>query len=114
MSRQAPALGPAAGRPAAPAEERPPPGQAAVVAAALAIGLLLLGLQLWLLTIALDLFLAGRGERVWLLALFSGLIFLGGLAVLWLLRRRPRLRRPGGAEAPFARGAWGHPPDDQG
>jgi len=101
-----------AGRSDPVVEEPPPPGQAPVVAAALAIGLLLLGVQLWLLTIALDLFLAGRGGDLWLIALLSGLIFLGGLVVLWLLRRRPRLRRPGGAEAPFARGAWGHPPSE--
>lgn len=69
----------------------PTPGQAPVVAAGLAIGILLLAVQLWLLTVALDLYLAGRGSQVWSLALVSGLIFAGGLAVLWILRRRPRL-----------------------
>jgi hypothetical protein len=64
------------------------PGQAPIVGAALAIGILLLGIQLWILTVALDLFLEGNGGRVWLLAAASGLIFVGGLWVLWLLRRQ--------------------------
>jgi hypothetical protein len=70
------------------------PGQAALVGAALAIGILLLGIQLWILTVALDLFLEARGGQVWLLAAVSGLIFVGGLLVLWILRRRPRVRNP--------------------
>jgi hypothetical protein len=70
------------------------PGQAALVGAALAIGILLLGIQLWILTVALDLFLEARGGQVWLLAAVSGLIFVGGLLVLWVLRRRPRVRHP--------------------
>jgi hypothetical protein len=68
----------------------PPPGQQAMVLAALIIGLLLMGLQLWLLTVALDLYLAGAGHRVWPLSLRSGLIFAGGLLVLWRLGRWPR------------------------
>jgi hypothetical protein len=79
---------------ARPAEAPPLPGQAPVVAAALAIGILLLGVQLWILTVTLDLFLSGRGGQLWLLAAVSGLIFGGGLAVLWVLRRRPRVRHP--------------------
>jgi hypothetical protein len=59
----------------------------------LAIGILLLGIQLWLLTVALDLYLGGRGGQVWSLALVSGLIFAGGLLVLWILRQRPRVSR---------------------
>ena len=90
--------------------QSPLPGQSALVGAALAIGLLLLALQLWLLTIALDLYLAGNGSEVWLLAAVSGLIFVGGLVVLAVLRRRPRVQRPAGDEAPFAVGAWGNPP----
>jgi uncharacterized protein DUF6755 len=70
----------------------PMPGQAPIVAAGLAIGILLLAIQLWLLTVALDLYLAGRGNQVWSLALVSGVIFAGGLVVLWLLRRRPHLQ----------------------
>jgi hypothetical protein len=61
----------------------------AVVMAALSIGLLLMGIQLWLLTVALDLYLAGEGARTWSPALASGAIFLGGLLILAVLRRRP-------------------------
>jgi hypothetical protein len=65
-----------------------PPGLAAMVLAGLVIGILLLGIQLWLLTIALDLYLGGSGSGIWLLALFSGLVFVGGLLVVrWLGRR---------------------------
>jgi hypothetical protein len=65
-----------------------PPGLSAMVLAGLVIGILLLGIQLWLLTIALDLYLDGSGGGIWLLALFSGLVFVGGLLVLrWLGRR---------------------------
>jgi hypothetical protein len=56
-----------------------------------------MGIQLWLLTIALDLYLAGHGTDIWLLAVVSGLVFLGGLLVLRVLGQRPRLsRRQGG------------------
>ena len=72
---------------------RPRPGQTAIVSAALAIGIILMAIQLWLLTVALDLFLAGRGDQVWQQAVVSGAIFAGGLLVLWLLRRRPRMKR---------------------
>ncbi len=92
-------------------DHAPLPGQGPLVGAALAIGILLMAVQLWILTVALDLFLAGGASaQLWLLAAASGLIFLGGLAVLWLLRRRPHLRQPGSEEAPFSVGAWGHPP----
>jgi hypothetical protein len=81
---------------ATPPTDVPPPlpGQAPLVGATLAIGILLLGIQLWILTVALDLFLEARGGQVWLLAGVSGLIFLGGLLVLWMLGRRPRVRNP--------------------
>jgi hypothetical protein len=70
--------------------ERPPaPGRMAVVLAALMLGLLLMGVQLWLLTVALELYLGGHGRQVWQLALASGLIFLGGLLTLRLLGRHP-------------------------
>jgi hypothetical protein len=68
--------------------------------AALAIGLLLMAIQLWLLTVSLELYLAGAGERCWLLALVSGAIFGGGLVMLRLLDRRPRV---GGRVAPARR-----------
>jgi hypothetical protein len=67
------------------------PGQAALLGAGLTVGIFLLSMQLWLLAIALELYLGGHAERLWSLALVSGLIFLGGLGMLWLLRRRPRL-----------------------
>ena len=79
--------------PHAPEDRTPPPGQQAVVMAALMLGLLLMGIQLWLRTIALELYLAGEGRQVWQRALISGAIFLGGLAMVGLLRRRPRVRR---------------------
>jgi hypothetical protein len=82
-----------------PVDTPPPPGQAAVVGAGLAIGLLLMGVQLWLLTVALDLYLAGAGYQVWSLALVSGLIFLGGLLVLWQLGKRPRVAYPWPSES---------------
>jgi hypothetical protein len=72
-------------------EQPPPPGQGPVLLAGLAIGVTLLAVQLWLLTVALELYLAGSGGEIWRLALISGAIFLGGLLMLWLLRRRPRV-----------------------
>ncbi|HEV8191207.1 MAG TPA: DUF6755 family protein [Ktedonobacterales bacterium] len=63
----------------------PTQGRMAVVLAGLVIGVLLMGIQLWLLTIALDLYLSGRGGEAWALALISGFVFLGGLLVLRLL-----------------------------
>ena len=41
----------------------PPPGQAPIIAAGLAIGVLLLGVQLWLLTVALDRIWRGKAVR---------------------------------------------------
>jgi hypothetical protein len=83
--------------PRLPETEPAAPGRAAVLLAALLVGLLLMGMQLWLLTVALDLYLGGLGRQIWLLALVSGLIFVGGLVMLAVLGRRPRLggRRPG-------------------
>jgi hypothetical protein len=76
-------------RPDEAVDAPPPPGQMPVVMAALSIGLLLMSLQFWLLTVALELFMAGHGDITWQPALASGAIFLGGLLVLWVLRRRP-------------------------
>ena len=73
-------------------ERTPPPGRVAVVLTGLAIGILLMGIQLWLLTISLDLYLSGGGPDILVLTLISGLIFLGGLFVLRLLGRHPHLR----------------------
>ena len=55
--------------------------------AALAIGTLLMATQLWMLTVALDLYLAGSARGSWLLALASGLVFLGGLLAVRLVGR---------------------------
>lgn len=75
-------------RPRPPREEPVTPGRQAVVMMMLAIGIMLLGIQLWLLTVALDQYLAGQGATVWITCIFSGLIFLGGLLVLRLLERQ--------------------------
>ncbi len=73
-------------------ERQPPPGQASIAMLGLAIGILLMSLQLWLLTLAFDLYRSGvRGETL-AVALISGLVFLGGLGMLRLLERRPRPR----------------------
>lgn len=69
-------------------EALPSPGEAALAGAAIAIGIILLGIQLWALTVALELYLAGEGEGIWGLAILSGVVFLGGLVALWLLRDR--------------------------
>lgn len=74
-------------------EHSPPPGQIAVILMSLVIGLLLMGIQLWLLTVALDLYLAGRGGFLWLMGVISGLVFLGGLLILRVLDHRPRSLR---------------------
>lgn len=74
-----------------PVEDAPPPWAGPVLTAALLIGLLLMALQLWILTVALDLFLAGRADGVPRLAAASGLVFLGGLLVLRLLGARDRV-----------------------
>lgn len=76
-----------------PFERLPMPGRQAVLIAALVIGLLMLGMQLWLLTVALEMFLRGDGEDIWGLAVASGVVFLGGLFTVRLLNRRPRLER---------------------
>jgi hypothetical protein len=82
----------------------PPPGQGPIVLAALLIGILLMGMQLWLLTVALDLYLAGKGREIWQLALVSGVIFLGGLLMTRFLGRRPRLGRAVAIRLPASHG----------
>jgi hypothetical protein len=49
-----------------------------------------MGIQLWLLTIALDLYLAGGSIDIWILVIISGLVFLGGVLIWRVLRRNPR------------------------
>lgn len=71
-------------------ERRPPPGQAGLAMLGLAIGIMLMSIQLWLLTLAFDLYMLDEDADAMLAAAFSGLVFLGGLAMLRLLDRRPR------------------------
>lgn len=70
-------------------ENRPRPGESALVTLGLVVGILFMTIQLWLLTVAFDLYLSGqRGETV-RAAIISGLVFLGGLLMLRVLDRRP-------------------------
>ncbi len=74
------------------ARRAPPPGQMAVVLVGLSIGVLLMAVQLWLLTVALDLYLGGQSTlSIWLLVVISGLVFLGGLVMLGVPGYRRRL-----------------------
>jgi hypothetical protein len=57
-----------------------------LVLAAAILGGLMLALQLWLLSTALDLLLAGEGRRVWQIAVLSAAIFVGGVFALVLTR----------------------------
>lgn len=72
--------------------DRSPPGYSAIVGLGLAIGILLMSMQLWLLTLAFDLYLSDEPREIVSLAAFSGLVFLGGLLMLRLLGRKPRRR----------------------
>ena len=76
-----------------PKRSIPPPGEAGLVGAALMVGFLLLALQLWILTVALEEFQRHNDQRTYILAGISAMIFAGGLAVRWLLKRTPRIRR---------------------
>ncbi|MGE5595977.1 MAG: DUF6755 family protein [Hyphomicrobiales bacterium] len=67
------------------------PGRQALLLGALLLGLLMMGIQLWLLTVALELYLGGNGDDIWGLAIASGVVFAGGLVAIWLLSRRPRI-----------------------
>lgn len=71
---------------------RTPAGQSAIVGLGLAFGIILMGMQLWLLTLAFDLYLSDEPREILVLAGFSGLVFLGGLLMLRLLDRDPRPR----------------------
>ena len=78
-----------------PSERGAPHGVEAVVATLVVIGVVLLAIQLWLLTVALDIYLAGNRGQLWVLAVLSGLVFLGGLAAVRLIGRLSRMgRRP--------------------
>lgn len=81
------------GVPDGDAEERAPwrsPGEQAMAGAAIAIGVLSLGIQLWALSVALELYLEGEGDNIWGLVVLSGLVFGGGLLALHQLRERRR------------------------
>lgn len=71
-------------------ERRPPPGEGGIVLLGLSVGIMLMGVQLWLLTLAFDLYMLDEDGKAVLAALFSGLVFLGGLAMLRFVGRRPR------------------------
>lgn len=78
-------------------EHKPALGQVAVVLTGLTLGIMLLGIQLWLLTIALDRYLAGHGTDIWALVIISCLVFIGGILMLLLLGRHPHfMPRQGG------------------
>jgi hypothetical protein len=70
----------------------PPAGQGPLVMLALAIGILLMTVQLWLLTLTLNLFLGGARGGTVVAAVISGLIFAGGLVVVRLVEQRPEQR----------------------
>ncbi len=71
-------------------EEPVQPWAGPILATALMLGLVLMGIQLWLLTVALDLFLAGRTDGLLRLAGASAAVFAGGVIVLRLLRAPAR------------------------
>ena len=75
-------------RPEALVGTPPRAGQGPILSTALSIGLLLLGIQLWMLTVALELYLARHGRRIWLITAMSLIVFLGGLLSLRLLSGR--------------------------
>ncbi|HEX5369212.1 MAG TPA: hypothetical protein VFY10_07340 [Dehalococcoidia bacterium] len=72
--------------PVRPAVLSSPPGKRSLVLAAALLGALMLALQLWLLSTALDLLLSGNGGRVWQLAVLSLAVFGGGMLALVLTR----------------------------
>jgi hypothetical protein len=83
--------------PAEPDEagRREPTWQGPLVTLGLATGILLMSIQLWLLTLAFNLYLSGERGSVVLAAAISGLVFLGGLGMLLMIDRAPvrRVRR---------------------
>lgn len=58
-----------------------------VVLLGLGIGILLMGLQLWLLTVAFDLYRAGKNSETLVAAIISGCIFLGGVVMMFVVGR---------------------------
>lgn len=72
---------------------RPPPGRAGLILLGLSIGILLVSIQLWLLTLAFNLYKLGDRVGGLIALVVSGCIFLGGLAMLYVLRVPERRRR---------------------
>lgn len=72
--------------------DAPAPGEGALLSAAVAMGILLMGIQLWILTVALEQFDRHHYTDVYALTGISALIFAGGVAILWMLRRTPSVR----------------------
>ncbi len=68
------------------------PGRQALLLAAATIGLVMLALQLWFLTIALDLFYLREQSGAWALAVLSGLVYVGGLLALGMFEKSRRVR----------------------
>lgn len=68
----------------------PAVGQTGIVMLGLAFGILLVSLQLWVLTLAFDLYLLDQDRDTLLVAVFSGLVFVGGLAMLRVIDRSPK------------------------
>jgi len=73
---------------------RPAPGQGGLVMLGLSVGILLMSVQLWLLTLAFNLYLSADRRGTLIAAIASGGIFLGGLLMLLVLRRSARRGGP--------------------
>ena len=73
---------------------RPAPGQGGLVMLGLSVGILLMSVQLWLLTLAFNLYLSANRRGTLIATIASGCIFLGGLVMLLVLRRSGRRGRP--------------------
>ena len=71
-------------------EPQGPPDRGSVVLMGVAVGVLLMSIQLWLLALAFEFYLSGHDSDVLWITAASGLIFLGGLLMLRLLHRAPR------------------------
>lgn len=74
-----------------PQNERSLGAHLTLVMLGLSIGLLLMVLQLWLLTLAFDLYSSGNRVQTLVIACISGFVFLGGVGMLWLLGRGPHM-----------------------
>ncbi|HWG54844.1 MAG TPA: DUF6755 family protein [Gemmatimonadaceae bacterium] len=72
--------------------QNPSPGQTGLVLLGISMGILLMSVQLWLLTLAFNLYLSGDRRGTLIAAIVSGGVFLGGLAMLGVLRRTRRIR----------------------